>query len=130
MSTFTILASIRDALAALDGVKTCRIGMEKSITPADYPLVRIVPRTIKDGVPRGLVREVECLVYFGMPLQQFTDLGGLEAVYEKMLPFEQRLLDAMRAADGVASVVHEETLLDEDQNAAYKTMALRVRVVG
>ena len=130
MSTWAVLASIRDALAALDGVKSCKVGMERTIKPADYPLVRIVPRTITDGVPRGLAREIECLIYFGMPLHEFSDTGGLEAVYEKLLPFEERLLTAARAADGVASLVHVETLLDEDQVAAFKMMALRVRIVG
>lgn len=130
MSTWAILASVRDALAAVPGVKSCKVGMEKGITPADYPLVRIVPRTLRDGVPRGVVREVECLIYFGMPVHEFSDTGGLEAVYEKLLPFEQLLLNAARGADAVASVVLEETLLDEDQVAAYKLMALRVKIVG
>ena len=128
MSAFAVLASIRDALAAVEGVKTCKIGMEANITPADYPLVRIVPSSLTDGVPRGSAREIESLIYFGLPLHEFTD--GLEAVYEQLLLFEQTLLSAARAADGVATVVHERTILDEDRIEAFKLMALKVRIVG
>jgi hypothetical protein len=128
MSAFAVLASIRDALAAVQGVKTCKIGMEANITPADYPLVRIVPSSMSDPVPRIGAREIEALIYFGLPLHEFTD--GLEAVYEALLPFEQKLLDAARAATGVATVVHDRTILDEDRIEAYKLFALKVRIVG
>ena len=37
------LEAVRNALAALPGVTTCKIGMEDNISPADYPLIRIVP---------------------------------------------------------------------------------------
>lgn len=125
---YAVLASIRDALKAVPGVKTCKIGMEPDITPADYPLVRIVPSKITDGVPRIGPRECEALIYFGRPIHDFTD--GLEAVYEDLFAFEQKLLTAARAATAVASLVHLETILDEDKVEAYKLFALRVRIVG
>lgn len=123
-----VLKSVRDALASIDGVKSCKVGMEPGITPADYPLVRIVPSTLTDAIPRAQVRQCECLIYFGLPLHEFTD--GLEEVYWRLLEFEQQLLAAARAADSVASVVLIETILDEDKVDAYKLMALRVKING
>lgn len=128
MSAYAVLASVRDALAAVEGVKTCRIGMEAGITPADYPLVRIVPSVLTDAVPRSGVHQVECLIYFGLPIHDFTD--GLEAVYEDLLAMQEQLLTAARAASAVHSVVHIETIFDEDRVEAYKLMALKVRLVG
>lgn len=124
----TVLESIRDALALVEGVKSCKIGMEAGITPGDYPLVRIVPSTLTDALPRAQVRQCECLIYFGLPLHEFAD--GLEAVYRSLFAFEQLLLNAARAANGVASVVLIETILDEDKVDAYKLMALRVKISG
>ena len=128
MTTYDVLVSVRDALAKVADVKTCKIGMEHDITPADYPLVRIVPSVLRDGVPRGVARECEALIYFSLNVHEFED--GLEAVYAKMLEFEQQLLAAARAATAVASVVLIETLLDQDENEAFKTMAMKVKIVG
>ena len=58
-----ILAA-RDALAALNVVQSCRIGMEAGISPGDYPLVRLVPSRFTPGRPYGN-RTCELLVYFG-----------------------------------------------------------------
>lgn len=129
MSAFTALESVRDALAAVSGVQTCKIGMEAGITPADYPLVRVVPSTITDGVPRGVVDQTECMIYFGLPIHEFA-AGGLESLYEQLLSKRAELLAAARAATAVASVVHIETILDEDRIDAYKLMAMRVKIVG
>ena len=128
MTTYDVLVSVRDALAKVAGVKTCKIGMEPEITPEDYPLVRIVPSILRDGVPRGVARECEALLYFGLNVHDFE--GGLEAVYAKMLEFEQQLLAAARSATAVGSVVLIETILDEDKIEAFKTMALKVKIVG
>ena len=128
MSAYAALVSIRDALKGLDGVKSCKIGMEANITPDDYPLVRIVPSVLRDAVPRGIGDDTEALIYFGIPLHEFE--GGLEAVYEAMLPFRDTLLEAARKANSVAAVVHVETLLDEDRVEALKLLAIKVRIVG
>lgn len=128
MTTYDVLVSVRDALAKIAGVKTCKIGMEPDITPADYPLVRIVPSVLRDGVPRGVARECEALIYFGLPLHESVE--GLEAVYQQLFAFEQKLLAAARSATAVGSVVLIETILDEDKIEAFKMMALKVKIVG
>jgi len=36
-----LLQTIRDKLATVPGVKTCKIGLEANISPDDYPMVRL-----------------------------------------------------------------------------------------
>lgn len=128
VNPYPLLASVRDALAAVEGVKTCRIGMEPGITPDDYPLVRLVPITLEDGLQRASANEIEAWVYFGLPVHEFTD--GLEAVYEQLSAKWVELMDAMRQASDVHSVAHVQTVFDEDRVEAYKLIAIKVRIVG
>lgn len=123
---FAALSAARNAMAAVAGVKTCKIGMEATITPADYPMVRIVPGTVRDAAVIGR-RSAECTVYAGMPILEFE--GGLEALYSALFGLEAALLTALRTAPGII-VRHIETVLDEDEVADYKLMALRVEVEG
>lgn len=120
----TVLESIRDKLATVAGVATCKIGMEANLTPADYPMVRIVPSTITNG--SFSTRKCEMLIYFGLPIHEFT--GGLEALYVSLFAMEDALLIAARSMG--LNLVYIETVLDEDKLAAYKLMALRLTVEG
>ena len=36
---FTVLETLRDALGNITGVKSCKIGIERNMSPADYPMV-------------------------------------------------------------------------------------------
>lgn len=126
MTANAILEALRDALAAVPGVGTCKIGMEANLTPADWPLVRLVPSTVRDSAVLGR-REVDLLVYFGQAVHEFT--GGLEALYEDLFAMEATLLAAAYATPGVL-VQYQETVLDEDRLDAYKLMALRLTVQG
>lgn len=122
----TVLEHLRDKLATVSGVATCKIGMEANLTPADYPMVRIVPSTVRYADVIGQ-RQANVLVYFGQPIHEFT--GGLEALYTSLFTMENALLEAAQSTDGVF-VEYEETVLDEDRVAAYKLMALRLVVEG
>lgn len=128
VNPYPVLTSVREALAAVEGVRTCKIGMEASITPDDYPLVRLVPTKLEEGVARGQVNAIETLVYFGLAVHEFE--GGLEALYEQLFARWVALMDAMRRASAVHSVQHLETILDEDRNEAFKLLAIRVRITG
>lgn len=125
-NAFPLLAALRDQLAAVPGVATCRIGLEANMTPADYPMVRIVPSTLRNGDVVGL-RSASCLIYFGQPIHEFE--GGMEALYEALLTMEQTLITAAEQTPGLG-VTYRETVLDEDRVDAYKLMALRVEVEG
>lgn len=114
------LEAVRDALAALPGVTTCKIGMEDSISPADYPLIRIVPGRITPGRPYNN-REVEISLYFGAPI---ANSAGLEAVYAALFAMEADIIAAVRALGGR----YLETITDEDRLDTYKLMAVRCEV--
>ncbi|MCK7493267.1 MAG: hypothetical protein MZW92_18890 [Comamonadaceae bacterium] len=104
---------------------TCRIGMEATITPEDYPMVRIVPSRLENGSALG--EALQALVYFGKPIHEFE--AGLEALYGEMFEMEQALINAAVYDSGVY-VIYVETILDEDRNDAYKLAALSVRIDG
>lgn len=126
MTTTQVLQALRDALAVVPGVATCKIGMEANMTPADWPMVRLVPSTVRDSQVLGR-RSIDLLIYFGQAAHEFT--AGLEALYADLFAMEAALLAAAFAVPGIF-VQYQETVLDEDRLDAYKLMALRVMVEG
>ena len=126
-NAYPLLVSLRDRLAAVDGIVTCKIGLEANMTPADYPMVRIVPSAVRYGTMMGS-RQIDCLIYFGQPIHEFTD--GLEGLYESLMGLEILLLAAAQAAPGVQRFEYTETVLDEDRVDGFKLMAMRVTVEG
>jgi hypothetical protein len=128
----TTLEAARDSLAtcatlvaaaALTPPKgSCRIGLEANISPASYPLIRVVPARIVAGKPYGN-RTVEALIYIGMP----TALSqGLEQVYEDLFTLEAEVLAKLKALQGR----YLETITDNDTLDAYKLMAIRCELGG
>jgi hypothetical protein len=119
----TLLETLRDALATIPGVASCKIGLEANISPADYPLIRVVPTRIVDG--RALnYRRAECLIYFGM--DQAESENGLEAVYSALFSTESLIREIVENNGGLCI----ETLTDEDRLDTYKLMAVRCEVDG
>jgi hypothetical protein len=116
------LEAVRDALALVPGVASCKIGLEENLSPEDYPMVRLVPARIIAGRPyHG--RECETLIYFGAPI---ANSEGMEAVYAALFQLEGNLLAVLRRAGHR----YRETITDEDRLDAYKIMALRVDIIG
>ena len=122
-SVFPLLVALRDTLGAVPGIQTSRIGLEANMTPADYPMVRIETSRLTESGVLGR-RGADVLVYFGMPLHEFTD--GLEAMLEKLLALEASLVEA--ATSGPAFCRYIETIADEGRVDGYRLMALRLRV--
>jgi hypothetical protein len=111
------LLTARDALAALDLVASCRIGLEAGISPDHYPLVRLVPARFTPGKPyHG--RTCEVLVYFG---DKIAASQGLEEVYRGLFAMEKAILDTLRGLN----CRYVETITDEDRLDTYKLMAIR-----
>lgn len=119
------LIALRDTLAALPGIASCRIGLEPGIVPADYPLIRIVPSTYRRG--EGARQELELLVYYGELANDF-EAGGIQAQYEWLFATEAAIKDAAIASGVVAAWV--DTVLDEDRLPGYKLFASRFRLDG
>lgn len=135
------LERLRDALGALPGVQTCRIGLEANITPDDYPIIRLVPSRMAPMNAalggRVIARNGELLIYFGAPVQPFEDApdeagrARLEKVYAALFEMEASILDVFSTPpEGVRVVRYLETITDEDRLDTYKLMAIRCEVVG
>ncbi len=116
------LEAARDALALIDGVASCKIGLEANLSPADYPMIRLVPARIIPGRPYH-ARECETLIYFGAPI---ANSEGMEEVYESLFALEAEILTVLRGLDAR----YRETITDEDRLDAYKIMAIRVDLIG
>lgn len=93
------LEAARDALAAVpgladfDGGKSCKVGLESGISPAQYPLIRVVPVRATPGRPYNQ-RTVEALVYFAAQIAQSQ---GLETVLAGLFDMEKAILDIGKA---------------------------------
>lgn len=122
----TALEALRNKLALVAGVTTCKIGMEANMTPADYPMVRIVPSTVRHSTVLGR-RECDVTVYFGQAIHEFT--ADLEDLYSELFALEALLITAAQSTPGIF-VSYKETVLDEDRLDAYKLMALQMVVEG
>lgn len=115
------LAALRDALGAVPGVKTSRVGLEADLSPGDYPIVRITPSRILPGATLAR-RTVEVLIYFGQPVHEFD--AGIDAQYAQLLAMETALVQAIDQFGGQ----WRETIADEDRVEGYKLMALRAEL--
>lgn len=127
----TTLEALRDALADISGVETCKIGLEENITPDDYPIIRIVPSRIGYGTAISRDR-CDLLIYFGAPTQPFDDAADgdgfthLEKVYAALFAMEA----AIRTTVDTFGGLYVETITDEDRLETYKLMAVRCEVEG
>lgn len=127
----TLLESLRDALAAIPGVQSCKIGLEANISPDDYPIVRLVPSRAGYGAAYSQ-RQVELLIYFGLPIQPFDDVPDdsgrvqLEKLYAALFDLETAIMTAISQAGGR----YVETITDEDRLETYKLMAVRAEIEG
>jgi hypothetical protein len=117
---YSILVTLRDSLSDIDGVKTCNIGVETGISPADYPMIRLVPVRITPGTPYNR-RTAEISVYFGVNI---TESEGLEYVYQQLMVLEAEIIKTIKAAGGK----YIETITDEDRLDTYKLMFIRFEI--
>ena len=121
-SGMTPLKVAAAALALIPGVASCRVGLEANISPADYPLIRVVPSRLDPGKPYQK-RTIATSIYFGMPR---TNSEGLEVVYEELFWLEAAIIQTLRTLGGR----YVETITDEDRLDAYKLMTVRCELVG
>lgn len=111
------LASMRDDLALITGVSSCKIGIEANISPADYPMIRLVPSRFTAGKPYNQ-RTAEIGLYFGVNV---TESEGLELVYSELLDLEAEIIKVVKAS----GARYIETVTDEDRLDTYKLMFVR-----
>lgn len=116
------LEAVRDALATIPGLASCKIGLEANISPASYPMIRLVPSRITPGKPYTN-RTAETLIYFGAKI---TGADGLEAVYAALFALDTSIRGKLSAL----GARYLETITDEDRLDAYKLMVIRCELVG
>lgn len=123
MMAMETLEALRDALAAITGVASCKIGIEKNMSPADYPMIRLVPERLVPGRPYQR-RTIELRVYFGMNTSE-AESTGLEGVYADLFTLENSIREVLTQDSGGRYL---ETITDEDRLDVYKLMAIRCEV--
>lgn len=116
----SVLVNLRDALGAIEGVCSCKIGVESNISPADYPLIRVVPSSLIP-TPQYHRRLAEIYIYFGAAV---SESEGLEAVYAELFALEADIIETIKAQGGK----YLETRTDEDRLDTYKLMMIRCEV--
>lgn len=118
---YSTLQTLRDALAQITGIQSCKIGYESGISPACYPMIRLVPVVASPGNPYRY-RTSEILIYFG---DDTTNSQGLELVYKRLFELEEEILQVVKDQDGR----YLETVTDQDRGisagSTYKLMAIR-----
>jgi hypothetical protein len=117
---YAVLEALRDALAVIDCVTTCKIGIEKNISPASYPMIRVVPTRILPGKPYNQ-RTADVQIYFGANV---SESQGLESVYEELLTLEAEIIKVIKAEGGR----YIDTITDEDRLDTYKLMVVRLEI--
>lgn len=117
---YSQLETLRNAFCDIDGVKSVKIGVEANISPASYPMIRIVPARMTPGEYNK--RLVEVGVYFGYNV---AESRGLELVYEKLLTLEAEIIKTIKAQGGR----YVETITDEDRLDTYKLMYIRCEII-
>ena len=123
MDAWAALQSIKARLASVNGVKTCRIGIEAGLSPDDYPIIRLVPERLSR---RERAEDIALTVYYGMPVGE-GDAGGLEAVYAALLGMEADIRAALATGEGW-SAAFVDTVTDEDRLEQYKLFASRFEI--
>ena len=136
MTPWEILTQIKETLATIPSIASCRVGLEANITPSDYPLIRLVPTRLTPEDEVGHDATLEVTVYFGDALLESSD--GLETVYAGLFALEAAIREAVLftakrtawQAGNTMTARYVDTLFDEDRLPHYKMMASRFTVVG
>ena len=136
MTPWAILTQIKETLATIPTIASCKIGLEANITPSDYPLIRIVPTRLTPEDEVGHDATLDVTVYFGDALLESSD--GLETVYAGLFTLEAAIREAILftakrtawLAGNTMTARYVDTLFDEDRLPHYKMMASRFAVVG
>lgn len=129
-SSYEILHGIKTVCAAIQGVKTCQLGIETPMLPSSYPMIRVVlsvSREKKEGEPiyRPLL---EVLVYYGEMVRPLAE-DALDDQLEWLLATEDKIKTAVCTNAGWHGR-WLETVWDEDRIPGLKIFASRFEVWG
>ena len=131
MGTMATLETLKTALAGIAGIASCKIGLEADMTPASYPMIRIVPERMADAVVYAR-QSIEFTIFFAMAQQPFDNVADgsgrtrLEKLYAALFTLEASIKTVLLQQGGRFI----ETMTDEDQITTYKVMAMRADIEG
>ena len=120
MSFNLVLADLKQKLSAVQGLKTCAVGIEANLSPADYPLVRIVPNQFRKA-ESSHYRICDLYVYFGLPLTE--GVTSIESIYSQLLEMEQQVIEATRIGDNYRST-YQKTIVSGSEVEHYRLMVV------
>lgn len=124
MDFYSVLVGLRDRLALIEGINTCKIGLERGLSPDDYPIIRLVP-TRFNRLTQSQSR-MEMTVFFGVPVTESDQ--GLEPLYQDLIELEKTIKDEIKIGNDYM-IKHIDTITDEDRLDHYKIFASRFEVV-
>ena len=125
MNFSNVLTDIRDKLAKLPNIKTCRIGIESTLTPESYPLIRIQMLGFKKSESQTH-RNGDLMIYFGLPLVE-GDVP-LESIYAQMLELEQKIVNELEFGAGYRSTYERTLVSDSSVSGHYLLFGVQLSV--
>lgn len=123
---WAILSALQARLDAIPGVATCKIGIETGLSPADYPIIRIIPSKSQHASMTGRIK-LDVMIYYGMALAESD--SGLGAVYQALAEMEALIIAALEDHNSFTAI-WQETITDEDRLDHYKLFMSRFVVTG
>lgn len=123
---FEYLEDMRSKLELIDGVKTCRIGIEAALSPVDYPIVRIVPTRLIDVSVTE--QKLEVVVYYGRPIHESTE--GVSGVLMQLFEMEDQIKAALKTGAGYKAKHIDTVTDDQDVEEHFKLFASRFEVMA
>lgn len=128
LTSYQILAGIRDACGQIPEVNTCQIGLETPITPDAYPIMRVVMSVARPHNDDPFAPMMEIIVYYGEYVRPLKS-AEIDAQHEWLMAVEEKLISAVIPGHGWRGR-WVETVWDEDRVPGIKLHASRFEVWG
>jgi hypothetical protein len=135
-SVNNLLDIVVDSLKTIDGVQSCKIGLEVGMTANDYPMIRVVPTRIISADNNPGRRTVSVIIYVGVKI--FEGPESLAKLYAELLDFESavrakvmfEMVSDIRKQGFFIKTEYVETIFDEDRVPLFKLIAIKLNVTG
>ena len=125
---WTYIQALKDTLSKLDGVKTCKVGIEPTLNADSYPMIRIVPSEINPVADHYSRRTMTVLIYFGA--NNYESQVGMEEVEHQLFLMEQKIRDNCNVGAGFKPQFFK-TYFDESRlQESFRVMCLILKVTG
>ncbi len=114
---YDILTLIQTKLSTIATITTCKIGLEEALSPADYPIIRIVAGNSQNTEYKHTLHQVK--IYYGFNLSEFD---GLDTIYQKLYSLEKEIRGLIELDLEPYLCKWVNTISDEDRLQGYKIL--------